>query len=178
MTDNQFQTDVEHGTQPTSPVTSPSTPDGGVICPQCGASNPPGSKVCKANPQCGSFLPSNQAARTTGIYARSHPPDLEQHRDDLVAGLTSDLGGESELSTLETSYVQKLGDIDTTIRLLTHDIAVNGLLTPGGRVRDVYDKLLAGLAAFDRYAQRVGLERRAKRVDLAQHFAEQGDRRG
>jgi len=57
-----------------------------------------------------------------------------------------------------------LGDIDITIRLLTHDIATNGLLTPGGRVRDVYDKLLAGLAAFDRYAQRVGLQRRAKPV--------------
>ena len=41
----------------------------------------------------------------------------------------------------------------------TQDIAANGLLTPGGRVRDVYEKLLAGLAAFDRYAQRVGLQR-------------------
>ena len=81
-----------------------------------------------------------------------------------MSGIASDLGGASELSTLENSYVSKLGDIDITIRLLTHDIAVNGLLTPGGRVRDVYDKLLAGLAAFDRYAQRVGLERRAKRV--------------
>jgi hypothetical protein len=135
-----------------------------VICPQCGTANPAGSKVCKANPQCGSFLPSNQAARTIGLYARAQPPDLRQHRDDLVAGLISDLGGETDLSTLETSYVEKLGDIDTTIRLLTHDIATKGLLTPGGRVRDVYDKLLAGLAAFDRYAQRVGLDRRPKRV--------------
>ena len=31
-------------------------------------------------------------------------------------------------------------------------------------MRGVYDKLLAGLAAFDRYAVRVGLERRAKSV--------------
>jgi hypothetical protein len=81
-----------------------------------------------------------------------------------MSGVLSDQGGESELSTLEHSYIEKLGDIDTSIRLLTHDIAVNGLLTPGGRVREVYDKLLAGLAAFDRYAQRVGLERKAKRV--------------
>jgi len=82
-----------------------------------------------------------------------------------MSGIASDLGGTTELSTLENSYVRKLGDIDITIRLLTHDIAVNGLLTPGGRVRDVYDKLLAGLATFDRYAQRVGLERRQRRVE-------------
>ena len=164
MTENQFKDDVEPTAQPSTAPASPSVANGGVICPQCGTANPAGSKVCKANPTCGSFLPSNQAARSTGIYARSHPPDLRQHREELIAGLSSDLGGESELSTLESSYVQKIGDIDTTIRLLTHDIAVNGLLTPGGRVRDVYDKLLAGLAAFDRYAQRVGLDRRAKRV--------------
>jgi hypothetical protein len=138
--------------------------------------NPAGSKVCKANPQCGSFLPRNDAARTIGIYARNHPPDLKEHAEALMSGITSDLGGESELSTLENSYVRKLGDIDITIRLLTHDIATNGLLTPGGKVRDVYEKLLAGLAAFDRYAQRVGLERRTKRVqsitDIMREHAE------
>jgi hypothetical protein len=139
--------------------------------------NPAGSKVCKANPRCGSFLPANQAARTIGIYARTHPPDLREHADALMSGIASDLGGASELTTLEDSYVRKLGDIDVTIRLLTHDIAVNGLLTPGGRVREVYDKLLAGLAVFDRYAQRVGLDRRSKRVQtvadiIAEHEAE------
>src|SRR5688500_11092102 len=98
-----------------------------VTCPQCGAINAAGAKVCKANPQCGSFLPTNQAARTTGIYARRHPPDLKEHAEALMSGIASDLGGESELTTLESSYVRKLGDIDITIRLLTHDIAVNGL---------------------------------------------------
>lgn len=160
MTENQFKSGVESATQPAS--SSPQ--DEGVTCPRCGGLNPVGAKVCRATPTCSSFLPANQAARTTGIYSRSVPPDLRQHREELIAGLSSDLGGESELSTLEASYVEKIGDIDTTIRLLTHDIATNGLLTPGGRVRDVYDKLLAGLAAFDRYAQRVGLERKAKRV--------------
>ena len=38
------------------------------------------------------------------------------------------------------------------------------ILTPGGRVREVYDKLLAGLSTFDKYAQRIGLERLAKNV--------------
>lgn len=139
--------------------------DATVTCPQCGADNPAGAKVCKANPRCGSFLPRNDASRTTGIYARYQPPDLTQHRDALVAAVTSDLGGPSELSTLERSYVSKLADIEVITRLLTHDIAVNGLLTPGGRVRDVYEKLLAGLAAFDRYSMRLGLARRTRAVN-------------
>jgi hypothetical protein len=98
--------------------------------------------------------------------------------DALREGVIADRGGESELSTLEHSYIEKLGDIDVTIRLLTRDIATNGLLMPSGRVRDVYDKLLAGLAAFDRYAQRIGLERRAKHIDLAAAFAAQERDRG
>jgi hypothetical protein len=80
-----------------------------------------------------------------------------------------------ELSTLEHAYIEKLGDIDVTIRLLTSDIAANGLLTPGGKVRHVYDRLLAGLAAFDRYAVRIGVERRAKRVESLVEVMTNGD---
>lgn len=159
-----------------------------VLCGHCDAVNPAGSLACSqcgwrfcsrcqtpnaddvdACSRCRSFLPANQAARTTGVYSRLAPPDdLRLKVEELRAGVTSDRGGAAELSTLELSYIEKLGDIDVTIRLLTHDIATNGLLTQGGRVRGVYDKLLAGLATFDRYAQRVGLERRAKRVPSLQ----------
>ena len=132
-----------------------------VACARCSTENPAGAQTCT----CGAFLPANQAARKTGIYSRQpQPPDLRLSADELMNGIVSDLGGESELTTLQTSYVRKLADVEITIRLLTSDIAANGLLTPGGRVRDVYDKLLAGLGVFDRYAQRIGMERRAKRV--------------
>jgi hypothetical protein len=147
---------------------SPIPENGGetVRCARCSAENRSDAAHCA---HCGSFLPANQDARKSGIYSRQPPPaDLRQKVDELRAGLIADLGGESELTTLERAYVEKLGDIDVTIRLLTSDIAVNGLLTPGGKVRHVYDKLLAGLAAFDRYAQRIGLERRAKRVPSLQ----------
>jgi hypothetical protein len=123
--------------------------------------------------QCRSFLRANQVARRTGIYARQQPADLRLSADDLMAGIVSDLGGTDELSTLQTAYVRKLADIEITIRLLTSDIAAHGLLTPGGRVRDVYDKLLAGLGVFDRYAQRIGLERRARKVgNIAEQLAD------
>lgn len=143
----------------------PSTGIGDVICPQCGAANPFGTKVCRATPTCGSFLPANQAARTDGTRAQHHPLELRAAVAEFLAGVVTDRGGESELSTLERAYVQKLGELDVTIRLLVEDIAANGLLTQGGRVRGSYDKLLAGLTVFDRYAQRVGLDRRAKRVE-------------
>lgn len=135
-----------------------------VACARCLTENPVGAQTCT----CGAFLPANQAARKTGIYARQQPPDLRLTADELMNGIVSDLGGESELSTLQTAYVRKIADVEITIRLLTSDIAANGLLTPGGRVRDVYDKLLAGLGVFDRYAQRIGMERRAKRVPSLQ----------
>lgn len=135
---------------------------GDVICARCQTLNRADDQLCS---RCKSFLPKNQLQREHGIYSRLPPPaDLREKVDDLRAGVISDRGGDSELSTLERSYVEKLGDIDVTIRLLTHDIAVHGLLTKSGGVRGVYDKLLAGLAAFDRYAQRIGVERRAKVV--------------
>src|SRR4051812_27805309 len=103
MADKDLISDFGFVTQRSDPETAPETPPSaangeGIVCPQCGTTNPPGSKVCKANPKCGSFLPSNQAARTTGLYARSHPPALREQREELIAGLTSDLGGASELS--------------------------------------------------------------------------------
>lgn len=134
-----------------------------VRCARCSTENPLGAAHCAC---CGSFLPANQDARKSGIYSRQPPPaDLRQKVEGLRAGVIADRGGESELSTLEHAYIEKLGDIDVTIRLLTSDIAANGLLTPGGKVRHVYDRLLAGLAVFDRYAQRIGLERRSKPVN-------------
>lgn len=143
----------------------PSTSVGDVICPQCGAANPFGTKVCRATPTCGSFLPANQAARTIGTRAQHHPLELREAVVRFLEAVVIDRGGDAELSTLERAYVQKLSELDLTIRLLVEDIAANGLLTPGGKVRGSYDKLLAGLTVFDRYAQRVGLDRRAKRVE-------------
>jgi hypothetical protein len=134
-----------------------------VVCARCQTPNAPDEAVCVS---CKSFLPANQLQRKTGIYSRQPPPpEIREKADELRAGVITDRGGLSELTTLELSYVEKLGDLDVTIRLLTHEIATNGLLTPGGNVRAVYDKLLAGLAAFDRYAQRIGVERRQRSVN-------------
>jgi len=113
---------------------------------------------------CHCFLPGTQAARKSGIYAQRQPMDLQARVDAMVAGITSDHGGEAALTTLEKEYIKKLVDVDITIQLLATDIARRGLLTPAGGVRNVYDKFLAGLDRWDRLAQRIGLGRRARQV--------------
>jgi len=131
------------------------------VCKSCEASNPSEAGSCV---KCGRFLAANRVALRAGIYARYKPADLVMTADQLEAGIVSDLGGVDGMSTLERSYVRKMRDLEITLRLLASDIARNSLLTPGGRVRDVYSAFLAGLDRFDRYAQRVGLERRQRPV--------------
>ena len=58
----------------------------------------------------------------------------------------------------------RLAEVEVTLRLLAHDIAGRGLLTPSGGVRRVYDQLLAGVDRWDKLAQRIGVKRRVRDV--------------
>jgi hypothetical protein len=107
----------------------------------------------------------NSIARQTGIYARVPPPEVKEAVEQLVAGVVSDLGGTSALSTIERGYIEKLGAVDATVRLLAHDIAARGLLTESGGVRRVHDAFLNAIDRWDRLAQRLGTKRRPRRVD-------------
>ena len=135
--------------------------DGSSTCGRCSAVNPPGAETCA---QCHCFLPANQVARQTGIYAQRQPADLRERVDTFTAGVLSDLGGASELSTLERAYVGRLAEVEIVLRLLAHDIAERGLLTPSGGVRRVHDAFLSAVDRWDRLAQRLGVARRARRV--------------
>jgi hypothetical protein len=123
----------------------------------------------------GRFVPGNQVARQAGIYARQQPADLRERVNELTAGILSDLGGVDELSTLERAYVGRLAEVEVTLRLLAHDIAERGLLTPSGGVRRVYDQLLAGLDRWDKLAQRIGTKRRARPVQSATEIMREYD---
>jgi hypothetical protein len=149
----------------------PSQPDGqgdGLVCSACGERSRAGVFQCV---KCGRWLPGNQAARELGLYARNQPADLRESVDTLAAGIVADRGGESELTTLERAYVGRLADVEITLRLIAADIAARGLLTPAGGVRNVYDKFLAGIDRWDRLAQRLGLGRHAKRLNVAEQCA-------
>lgn len=77
------------------------------------------------------------------------------------------------LSAIEGGYVRRLGELETVSRLLAGDLAQRGLFTPKGRVRSTFSRWLETLDRWDRFAQRVGVERRARRVSsLGEFFAE------
>lgn len=118
----------------------------------------------------GTFAPGNQVARQHGLYAGQQPAELLAEVDTFAAGVVSDLGGAEELSAIERAYVGRLGRVELTLRLLEQDIAESGLVTPAGSVRKVYAQYLAGVDRWDRLAQRLGMRRRARAVDLARAY--------
>jgi hypothetical protein len=133
-----------------------------VACARCLTLNPPGAGTCQ---HCQSFLPSNQVARTSGVYARELPPDLRERIEELRANITSDRGGDTELSTLDRWYIQKLCRLDAVIQLIEHEADTRGWFTRSGRPRALLDKLQSLLLTADRFAQRVGQKRQPKHIN-------------
>ena len=101
------------------------------------------------------------------------PTDLRQSIDEFRVGLISDRGGASELSTVEAGYIARLCDVEVCCRLLQNDLVTRGVFTVKGRVRSTYDRFLTTIGTWDKLAQRVGADRRAKQVPSLQDFLEQ-----
>ena len=140
----------------------------------CGAStNPTNTDRC-AN---GHVLQGNQAARKHGVRAfetrgaGALPGDLRQSVDEFRAQVIIDRGG-TDLSAIEGGYIRRLAELETVARLLASDLAQRGLFTTKGRVRSTFTRWLETLDRWDRYAQRVGAERKAKPVSIVDYLAE------
>ena len=113
---------------------------------------------------CGAAQPGNQIALRTGTFAQIPPAHLRASADEMLAGVITDLGGESELTTLQRAYAHKLRDCEVIARGLAADLASRGLMTAGGKPRASIDRFLAVLRTWDVLAQRLGLERRERDV--------------
>lgn len=124
----------------------------------------------------GHVLVGNQTARKHGVRQfEQHgekvlPPDLRATVDEFRTQLISDRGGVETLTAIEGGYIRRLVELETVSRLLASDLVQRGLQTKTGRIRGVYMKWLETLDRWDRFAQRVGVERRAKRVATLQDF--------
>jgi hypothetical protein len=92
------------------------------------------------------------------------PDDLRVSVEDFRNAIVSDLGGAEELTAITKGYVRGLVDLETCRRLLQADIVKRGLVTPKGRVRGIYTKLMETMDRWDKYAQRLGTERRSRAV--------------
>ena len=126
----------------------------------------------------GTVRAENQVARKHGadsaaVRRGEVPPELRQSIDDFRGGLISDHGGPGALTTLESAYILRLTEVEVVLRLLQNDLVHRGLHTPRGRVRSSFDKFLATIGLWDRLAQRVGVDRRARQVQSPQEFFEQ-----
>lgn len=142
--------------------------------PCAGAVSPDAAEAPVYGPQdgrdhAGRFVPGNRAAVRHGFYStaakRDAPVEVRQNSDELTAGVIADLGGPEELTALQRGYVECLRDVNICRQLLVAHLIEHSLLTPKGRVRAAYRVLLETLDRWDRYAQRLGVERRAKHVD-------------
>jgi hypothetical protein len=68
------------------------------------------------------------------------------------------------MGAIETGYVRRLTQLEGSLELLGEDLAARGVMTVRGRPRAAFTLFLRVLDTWDRYAQRLGIERRAKRV--------------
>jgi hypothetical protein len=119
----------------------------------------------------GTLRTGNQAARTHGVRAfetrgeSALPADLRVSVDEFRAQIIADQGGFSELTAVQAGYIRRLSELEATARLLAADLTQHGLFTSKRRVRSTYNRWLETLDRWDRIAQRVGAERRARQVD-------------
>jgi hypothetical protein len=134
-----------------------------------------------ANPtnQCvrGHFIVGSQQRLTHGARAferhgtKALPDPLRQTVEEFREAVITDRGGASELSTLEAAYIRRLAEVETVARLLAADLASRGLTTAKGRVRSTYSRWLEAVDRWDRLAQRVGTDRKARGLSLTERLA-------
>jgi hypothetical protein len=126
----------------------------------------------------GHFIPGNQARRVHGVRAFETtgrlPDTLRQSVDEFRACVIADRGGAAELSTLESAYCRRLGEAEAVVRLLASDLASRGLFTPRGRVRNTFQRWTEAVALWDRLAQRVGVDRRARALPSLADYLQTG----
>lgn len=122
----------------------------------------------------GHLLVGNQTRRVHGVRSFETtgrvPNDVAQTVAEFRAGVIADRGGESELSTLDAAYIRRLSEVETVARLLAADLASRGLTTPKGRVRSTFTRWMECLDRWDRLAQRVGTDRRARVASLRDYL--------
>jgi hypothetical protein len=146
-----------------------------VICP-CGATSTHASDAHRCTK--GHVLVGNRAAFKHGLRAfetrgePTLPADLRVSVEDFRQQVVADRGGVENLTAIEAGYIRRLGELETACRLLAGDLASRGLFTPRGRVRGTFGRWLDVLQTWDRYASKLGLERRARSVTVQERLVE------
>lgn len=128
----------------------------------------------------GTVRSGNRTAQKHGVYtfeargAAALPGDLRISVEEFRAQVISDRGGVDDLTAIDGGYIRRLSELETVVRLLASDLAQRGMFTPRGRVRTTFNRWLEALDRWDRYAQRIGHERRPKQVPTLAEYLSRG----
>lgn len=138
-----------------------------VLC-RCGAGQNPAneSRCLKGHTLPGHSGPAlRHGARAYELRGEAAlPPALRDTVDGFREQVIADRGGPDNFTAIEGGYVRRLGELEAVVRLLASDLATRGLTTPRGRVRGTFSRWLEALDRWDKFAQRVGVERKARPV--------------
>jgi hypothetical protein len=94
------------------------------------------------------------------------PQELRTSVDGFRDALVADRGGLENTTTIERGYINRLVEIETVARLTAADLAQRGL------VRGTFDRWATSCELWDRYARRLGMDRKARHIDTLESLAE------
>jgi len=131
------------------------------------------TRDAKRDATTGRFGAGNSIARKADGINRAQkkgvfPAEIRAAVEAFTAQVEADHGGVADLAAIHQGYIRNLGNVDGLVRLAADDIRKFGVFTNKGHTRRVVFTFLQFLDRWDRYAQRLGLDRRTKPVtDIA-----------
>ena len=111
--------------------------------------------------QNGQAGPGNTLNLRHGLHSTQFlaQPDIEEWHREEVAAITSDLGGEAQLSALQTASVREAARLVVILGALGGELLEHGVLTGKGQCRAATNTYLTVLDRFLRMTGTLGLAR-------------------
>jgi hypothetical protein len=91
-------------------------------------------------------------------------PDIAAWHREQVQAISADLGGMTELTTLQRASVREVARLEVILCALGTELLQGGVLTGKGKMRAATTIYLSVLDRFTRLCAVLGLERRARKV--------------
>jgi hypothetical protein len=117
--------------------------------------------------------PGNTLNLRSGLRSRQllDVPDVRAWHCSEVAAIEADLGGPESLSALQKAAVHEVARVRLILASLGENLFEHGVLTTKGKTRAATATYLQVFDRFVRGVTLLGLERQARRLDLAERLA-------
>lgn len=121
----------------------------------------------RVDPKTNRFLPGDTRNLKHGLNSQLLRDQIDitaWHREQVEA-ITTDLGGEAELSTLARATIREMARVEVILAALGEEVLSGGPLTGKGKTRAATTVYLKVLDRFVNLVRILGLERRTKRIE-------------